>query len=280
MKLATLHHEGKTVVCSETERGFVVVGDGDVASLVGQPGWYDSAQRATREEKQVLDSSEATFAPLVTSPRKIICCGLNYSDHIAEMGRELPEYPTLFAKFTDTLCGADEEIHVRASRKVDWEAELAVMVGSTLCEADENEAAGAIAGYTVANDLSMRDWQKRTPQWFQGKAFDATTPVGPALVTADEFEADHTFEVSCFVNGERVQHGTTSTLVFSPAKLLSYISTFTQLRPGDLVLTGTPGGVGAGASPPRFLADGDVVRTEIPGLGSLENRVVISNREP
>lgn len=277
MKLATLHHEGKTVVCSETERGFVVVGDGDVASLVSQPGWHESAQRTAKSEAQVLGSSELTFAPLVTTARKIICCGLNYADHIAEMGRSLPEHPTLFAKFTDTLCGAYEEIHIRASRKVDWEAELAVMVGSALYEADENEAATAIAGYTVANDISMRDWQKRTPQWFQGKAFDGTTPVGPVLVTADEFDADPSFEVSCFVNGERVQHGTTSTLVFSPAKLLSYISTFTQLRPGDLVLTGTPGGVGAGATPPRFLANGDVVRTEIPGLGSLENRVVISS---
>lgn len=256
------------------------MGDGDVASLVGQPGWYESAKRTVRAENHVLDSSEATFAPLVTTPRKIICCGLNYADHITEMGRELPDHPTLFAKFTDTLCGAEEEIQIRASTKVDWEAELAVMVGSALYEADENEAAAAIAGYTVANDISMRDWQKRTPQWFQGKAFDATTPVGPVLVTADEFEADPTFEVSCFINGERVQHGITSTLVFSPAKLLSYISTFTQLRPGDLVLTGTPGGVGAGASPPRFLANGDVVRTEIPGLGALENRVVISSGEP
>lgn len=256
------------------------MGEGDVASFLGQPGWRRSAEQAVIEEARVLESSEIAFAPLVTTARKIICCGLNYADHIAEMGRSLPEYPTLFVKFADSLCGADEDIRVRASDKVDWEAELAVMVGSPLYEADESEAAAAIAGYTVANDISMRDWQKRTSQWFQGKAFDATSPVGPVLVTADEFGSEPSFDVSCFVNGERVQHGSTSTLVFSPAKLLSYISTFTRLRPGDLVLTGTPGGVGAGASPPRFLSDGDVVRTEISGLGSLENRVIVSSCEP
>lgn len=277
MKLATLHHEGKSVVCAQTQEGFIVVEDGDVASLLSQPGWQTAVEQATTAEKQIIKSTEAGFAPLVTTARKIICCGLNYAEHITEMGRDLPEHPTLFAKFTETLCGAHEDIHIRASHKVDWEAELAVMVGGPLYEADENEAAAAIAGYTVANDISMRDWQKRTTQWFQGKAFDATTPVGPLLVTADEFDADPSFEVSCFVNDERVQHGNTSTLVFPPAKLLAYISTFTQLRPGDLVLTGTPGGVGAGATPPRFLTDGDVVRTEIRGLGSLENRVTISD---
>ncbi|MET1153047.1 fumarylacetoacetate hydrolase family protein, partial [Arthrobacter sp.] len=146
---------------------------------------------------------------------------------------------------------------------------------SQLFRADEAEAQAAIAGYTVANDVSMRDWQNRTLQWFQGKAFDATTPVGPVMLTADE--AGISFDVKGYVNGELVQSGNTSTLVFGPAQLLSYISQFTVLRPGDLVLTGTPGGVGMGMKPPRFLRDGDVLTTEIAGIGALENTVRINN---
>lgn len=277
MRLATLQEAGGTLVCAQTKDGFIPVWDGDVASLVGRSQWQAIVALAlsAASASDVLDPAEVTLAPLATTPRKIICCGLNYADHITEMGRELPQHPTLFAKFSDTLCGAQEDIRVSASRKVDWEAELAVMVGRRLSGASEEQAAEAIAGYTVANDVSMRDWQNRTLQWFQGKAFDATTPIGPVLVTADEFDADPTFDVSCFVNDERVQHGNTGTLVFSPAALLAYISSFTTLRPGDLVLTGTPGGVGAGAVPPRFLKDGDVLRTEVSGLGTLTNRVVL-----
>jgi acylpyruvate hydrolase len=157
--------------------------------------------------------------------------------------------------------------------RLDWEAELAVVVGSPLRRASESESATAIAGYTVANDISVRDWQNRTLQWFQGKAWDATTPVGPVLVTADELDPTAGLEVRCDVNGEPRQRGNTSTLVFGPATLLSYISQFTLLRPGDLVLTGTPGGVGMGMNPPQYLADGDVVRTEIEGIGVLQNVV-------
>jgi 2-keto-4-pentenoate hydratase/2-oxohepta-3-ene-1,7-dioic acid hydratase in catechol pathway len=160
-------------------------------------------------------------------------------------------------------------VEIRGSGRVDWEAELAVVVGSELYQADVDQARAAIAGYTVANDVSMRDWQSRTLQWFQGKAWDATTPVGPVMVTPDE--AGDEFQVRGYVNGELVQDGNTRTLVFGPAQLLSYISQFTVLRPGDLVLTGTPGGVGMGMNPPRFLQDGDTLVTEIDGIGRLEN---------
>ena len=200
----------------------------------------------------------------------MICCGLNYGDHIQEMGRELLEYPTLFAKYADTLIGANDPVEVRGSGRVDWEAELAVVVGSELYQANEEQARAAIAGYTVANDVSMRDWQNRTLQWFQGKAWDATTPVGPVMVTPDE--AGEEFQVRGYVNGELVQDGNTRTLVFGPAQLLAYISQFTILRPGDLVLTGTPGGVGMGMNPPRFLENGDTLVTEIDGIGRLENK--------
>lgn len=215
--------------------------------------------------------------PMLPLPRpgKVICCGLNYGDHIAETGREVPTHPTLFAKYADTLVGPDADVVLPADEalQVDWEAELAVVVGAELRHATAAEAASAIAGYTVANDISVRDWQRRTLQWFQGKAWDATTPLGPVVVTPDELDPVAGVDVVCRVDGVERQRGNTRTLVFDSATLLAYISTFTVLRPGDVVLTGTPGGVGMGMQPPTYLADGDVVETEIPGIGTLVNTV-------
>jgi 2-keto-4-pentenoate hydratase/2-oxohepta-3-ene-1,7-dioic acid hydratase in catechol pathway len=278
MKLATLRtaDNGTTAALALGADGYLPLPARDVGELLALPDWQALvAAVATGEKSAVVPANEAELAALLPTAGKVICCGLNYADHIQEMGRELPEYPTLFAKYADTLIGAADAIEVYGSERVDWEAELAVVVGATLTRAGEEEAAAAIAGYTVANDVSMRDWQSRTLQWFQGKAFDATTPLGPVLVTADEFPAGHGFDVRGHVNGELVQHGNSSTLVFGPARLLSYISQFTTLRPGDVVLTGTPGGVGMGMEPPRFLKDGDVLSTEIDGIGRLENLVRI-----
>lgn len=272
MRLATLRTQQGTSAAVQVDAGFALIDAPDVSTLIATQEGLQKAHAAKSQGVVDVARHEADFASLATSPVKVICCGLNYSDHILEMGRELPEYPTLFAKFSDTLCGAHDVLHSKGSQKVDWEAELAVIVGAELSGATAQQAAAGIAGYTVANDVSMRDWQKRTLQWFQGKAFDATTPIGPVMVTADELPDAPTFEVKGYVNDELVQHGDTSTLVFSPASLLQYISQFTTLRPGDVVLTGTPGGVGAGQVPPRFLQDGDILRTEIPGLGVLENR--------
>lgn len=282
MKLATLRTAGgSTTAALATGAGsYLALPATDVGgALLAQPEWRlvveKAAGAAASREQKVIAAGEADLAPLLP-PRagKVICCGLNYGDHIQEMGRELPEYPpTLFAKYADTLVGANDAVEVHGSGRVDWEAELAVVVGSELYRADEDQAREAIAGYTVANDVSMRDWQNRTLQWFQGKAWDGTTPpVGPVMVTADE--AGEHFDVRGYVNGELVQQGNTSTLVFGPAQLLSYISQFTTLRPpGDLVLTGTPGGVGMGMTPPpRFLKDGDILTTEIDGIGRLENQ--------
>ena len=211
------------------------------------------------------------------APGKVVCCGLNYADHIRETGRELPAHPTLFPKYADTLTGPDADLVLPAGLQVDWEAELTVVVGATLRNADRATALAGIAGYTVANDISVRDWQYRTLEWFQGKAWDASTPLGPVLVTPDEVDPAAGLDVVCRVNGEEMQRGSTSTLVFDPADLLAYISAFTVLRPGDLVLTGTPGGVGAARDPQRFLADGDVVETSITGIGTLRNTVRFTN---
>lgn len=214
-------------------------------------------------------------APVLPLPRpgKIVCCGLNYGEHIAETGRERPRFPTLFTKFADTLTGPTDEVHLDPSADWDWEAELAVVVGRPLHRADRDTARAAIGGWTVANDLSARDWQRHSLQWLPGKAWDATTPVGPVVVTADEVDPSAGLAITCRVNGDEVQRDDTATLVFDAADLLAYISTFTVLRPGDLVLTGTPGGVGMARTPPRFLADGDVLETEIDGIGTLRNTV-------
>ena len=274
MKLATIQHGTATTAAVLAEDGFLPLDYVNLNQLLNEPDWKSRAAAALagHESDAVIPVQQARLLTPLPQPAKVICCGLNYSEHILEMGRELPQYPTLFAKFADTLTHPDAEITSTASQNVDWEAELAVVVGTELNNADEDEALAAIAGYSVANDISMRDWQRRTLQWFQGKAFDATTPIGPYLVTADEIDPVAGVEVICRVNGQEVQRGNTATLVFSAARLLSYISTFTTLRPGDIVLTGTPGGVGMGMQPPRFLVDGDQLQTEIPGIGTLTNR--------
>ena len=249
----------------------------DLSELFAVPDWRGSTSRAATVVGQVGELAVLNPLPRAT---KVICCGLNYADHITEMGRELPEFPTLFAKYADTLVGPTDEIHAPAEVDLDWEAELAVVVGQPLRRATEEQAREAIAGYSVANDVSVRDWQRRTLQWFQGKAWDATTPVGPVVVTPDEVDPEAGLELTCQVNGETLQRGNTSTLVFGAAALLAYISQFTLLRPGDLVLTGTPGGVGMGMTPPRFLRDGDVVRTEIEGIGFLDNTIRLTSADP
>ncbi|AFR34528.1 fumarylacetoacetate hydrolase family protein [Arthrobacter sp. Rue61a] len=280
MKLATFRsgRRGTTAAVAVGEDTYIPLPYASVGSMLMDNGWREVAEDAASGRKAgavPLHGAQADLAPLLPAAAKVICCGLNYGDHIQEMGRALPDYPTLFAKYADTLVGASDPIYVHGSDKVDWEAELAVVIGSNLYRVDEDQALAGIAGYTVANDVSMRDWQNRTLQWFQGKAFDATTPLGPVMLTADEAPAD--FDVYGYVNGEQVQKGNTSTLVFGPARLVAYISQFTMLRPGDVVLTGTPGGVGMGMNPPRFLSDGDVLTTEIPGIGRLENRIYLSS---
>lgn len=243
-----------------------------VEALLATPSWAETARRALDDQPLI---EEIALAPVVVNPGKVICCGLNFADHITEMGRDLPEYPTLFAKYADTLIGANDDILVppAAQQALDWEAELAVVVGATLVRADHDTAARAIAGYTIANDLSMRDWQHRTLQWFQGKAWDASTPVGPVLLTPDEVDPAAGLTLRCTVDDQVRQESNTRELVFDAPSLLAYISTFTTLRAGDLVLTGTPGGVGSAARPPTHLRDGSRVVTDIEHLGRLDNTV-------
>ncbi len=220
--------------------------------------------------------ADASFAPLVPHPEKIFCVGMNYRAHILEMSREFPSYPTLFAKFASGLIGAHDDLVLpsvsrrQSTGRSSWASSSAVGSAARTLE----EAHDAIAGYTIVNDVSMRDWQARTTQYLQGKAFDASTPVGPVLVTGDEIGDAADLEVRCEVDGVVMQHGRTSDLLFGPAAVVSYISQFATLCPGDLISTGTPGGVGAGRSPQVFLAAGQVLTTAIEGIGSCVNRCV------
>jgi acylpyruvate hydrolase len=247
----------------------VELGEDDVGAVLRRPGWRAWAAEASGRRRPVADLD---YAPLVPRPDKIVCVGLNYRNHIVEMGRDLPDHPTLFAKYRQALIGAHDDIVLpAASDQVDWEAELAVVVGAPARHVPVAEAAAHIAGYSVLNDVSVRDFQYRTQQWLQGKSFEATTPVGPWLVTPDESPGPAR-EISCRVEGELMQEADTADLVFDPATLVSYISTIITLEPGDIIATGTPGGVGTARTPPRYLADGETVVTRIAGVGECRNR--------
>lgn len=215
----------------------------------------------------------------IPRPAKIFCVGLNYKLHIAESGEQPPTYPTLFAKFARTLTGPSDAIVAPAeTAKLDWEAELVAVISRPVRHADAGTAAAAVGGFTVGNDVSVRDWQGRTSQWLQGKAFEATTPVGPYILTADECGAAPDLRISCAVNGAVKQDSRTSDLLFGVADIVAYISTIVTLEPGDLVFTGTPGGVGQSRPTPEFLVPGDVLETTIEGIGTLRNAIVADPR--
>lgn len=273
MELATLRTAAGDTAAVRHEDSWLALPAANLSELLSRQSWRSEADAAIASAATGVSVADADLVLPLPSPGKVICCGLNYSDHILETGRDLPEYPTLFAKFADTLVGPGQDVTVpsEAQGALDWEAELAVVIGAELKGVSEEEARAGIAGYTLANDLSMRDWQKRTLQWFQGKAWDATTPLGPTVITADAVDPEDGIEISCEVNGVRHQHGSTKNLVFSAAALVSYVSTFTVLRPGDIILTGTPGGVGMGMSPALYLADGDTVTVSAPEIGNLTN---------
>ena len=251
----------------------------DVGRLLASgPDWADRAGGGTGAGPV----GELDLAPLVPTPSKVICVGLNYLRHLLETGRgaEVPSHPTLFAKFADALTGPFDDIPLpAASAGVDWEAELVVVVGSPIRGGERTAAAGAIAGFTVGNDVSMRDWQRRTTQWLQGKTWEASSPVGPFLVTPDEVGGPAPdLAISCLVDGETMQDARTSDLLFDPVDVVAYASTVVTLRPGDLIFTGTPDGVGGARQPPVFVQDGQVVTTRVEGVGEMVNRFVADAR--
>jgi acylpyruvate hydrolase len=263
MRLATIRTAaGPRAVRIDGETA-VECGPADVGALLAEPDWLEIAAAGNRVRHH---ADEVQYAPVVPKPGKIICVGLNYRSHITEMGRELPAYPTLFAKFPEVLIGPHDELTLPAeSNAVDWEAELAVIIGAPVRHADRRTAQKAIAGYTIINDVSMRDWQFRTNEWLQGKIFEATAPFGPHLVTPDELAANAA--ISTEVDGEVKQASTIADLLFDPMELVVYISTIITLNPGDVIATGTTGGVGHARKPPQYLRPGQTLVTSIEGIG-------------
>ena len=229
---------------------------------------------AEREPGQRVEVSQVHLLPVVPNPGKVLCVGLNYADHVSETGRNTPTYPVLFPKYAASLLGPGDAIALPPeSQQVDYEGELAVVVGAPGRRIRREDAMEHVAGYTVANDVTMRDYQYRTHQWVQGKAWDASTPLGPCLVTPDEVDLGQA-GIRTVLNGQVVQESTIGQLIFDVASLLCMVSEFAALQPGDVILTGTPGGVGYRREPQLFLGDGDTVSVEIDGVGRVENRVV------
>jgi acylpyruvate hydrolase len=271
MRLATIAAASGNRAVRVDADTVVETGHADLGELLAIDDW---ASRAANASGPVTAIGEVTFATLIAKPGKVICVGLNYRNHILEMGRELPEFPTLFAKYPEALIAPDSEIELgHESAAWDWEAELAIVIGRTVRRASAAEAEAAIAGFSVINDVTARDYQSRTLQWLQGKTWEHTAPFGPTMSTPDELRGGvrPSMRMTCSVNGEVMQDTDTGDLVFDPVALVQYISTILTLNPGDVIASGTPGGVGHARKPQRYLSDGDIVVTEIDGLGRLQN---------
>jgi acylpyruvate hydrolase len=266
--------------CSVGDRRFAGLVDGDVVRPL-----RDIAELGTGTPAELLADppvsdervplADVELRPVVPRPGKVVCMGLNYAEHVDEGAYDVPEYPVLFSKFAETLVAAGEPIVVPPeSSAVDYEAELAFVIGRHVRRVSGAAALDAVGGYTIANDVSMRDYQYRTHQWLPGKNWAASTPLGPFLVTPDEVGDPHGLDISLELNGKRMQAGNTRQFIFDIPAIVAAISEFVPLAPGDVVLTGTPSGVGYRRDPKVLLRDGDRVAVEIERVGRLENPVV------
>ncbi|MFD0959162.1 fumarylacetoacetate hydrolase family protein [Paenibacillus chungangensis] len=295
MKLLTYKVDGQNLLGVRTDRGVLDVAAAarqlevaDVPSIVDEViGQGEAAldvlsalvEKATGANAASLwlNEEELQLGPCVTNPGKIICVGLNYRKHAEETNMPVPQYPILFNKFNNTLSGHGDDVALpRTSEKVDYEAELVIVIGKTARDVSREHALDYVFGYCNANDLSARDLQLRTNQWLLGKTCDGFSPIGPYLVTADEVGNPNELSIKATVNGEVRQHSNTNDMIFHCDEIVSYISQHFTLSPGDIILTGTPEGVVMGYPPERqvYLKDGDVVTIEIEKLGMLTNRLV------
>jgi 2-keto-4-pentenoate hydratase/2-oxohepta-3-ene-1,7-dioic acid hydratase in catechol pathway len=232
-------------------------------------------RRAGQARSPRIELAEVELEAPVLRPPKILAVGLNYADHVAETGRETPHFPMIFNKQSTAVVGPGKPVHVpRVSHRLDYEGELAIVIGRRCRHVPKDRAPEVIAGYTIANDVSVRDWQARVPTMTMGKSFDTHCPLGPAIVTADELGGPSGLGLETFVNGERRQSSNTRELIFDCFELVEHLSTAFTLEPGDVISTGTPSGVVVGSHPRRWLKAGDVVRVEIEGLGALENPII------
>jgi 2-keto-4-pentenoate hydratase/2-oxohepta-3-ene-1,7-dioic acid hydratase in catechol pathway len=218
--------------------------------------------------------ADVTFLPVIENPGKVLCIGINYATHVRETGREMPTYPMIFTRFADSqVAHLQPIIRPKASHKLDFEGELAVVIGKTARHVKAADALEYVAGYACYNDGSVRDWQKHTIQFVPGKNFPDTGGFGPWLVTSDEIGDPQDLELTTRLNGQVMQHTSTSDMIFDVRHLIEYCSTFTELAPGDVIVSGTTGGVGAFREPPVWMKPGDTVEVEISGIGILRNSI-------
>jgi 2-keto-4-pentenoate hydratase/2-oxohepta-3-ene-1,7-dioic acid hydratase in catechol pathway len=278
MKLVRYGAHGKERPGILDQTGTIRDLSGFVSDIAGEnlsPSSLERLKGVRIEELPVVDPG-VRFGPCVGFVGKFICIGLNYSDHAAESGMVVPTEPVVFMKATSSICGPNDDVELpRNSQKSDWEVELGVVIGSKAKYVSEQEAPSHIAGYCVVNDLSERAFQlESTGQWVKGKSADTFGPIGPWLVTSDEIPDPQDLRLWLEIDGHRYQDGSTSTMVFEVAHLISYLSRFMSLHPGDIISTGTPPGVGFGQKPPIYLRAGNVIRLGIDGLGRQKQRVI------
>ncbi|MEO1990232.1 MAG: fumarylacetoacetate hydrolase family protein [Martelella sp.] len=267
------------------EKPGVLDADGAIRDLSGVIGDISSETLSPELLARLSGLDPETLPPVDGSPRygapvgkigKFICVGLNYADHAAETGKAPPPEPVLFAKTTTAVCGPNDDVEIpRGSTRTDWEVELGIVIGSRAKYISEEDALSHVAGYVLVNDVSEREFQsERAGQWIKGKSHDTFGPTGPWLVTPDEFEDIQNIDLWLDVDGERRQTGNTRTMIFSVKHLVSYISQFMTLEPGDIISTGTPPGVGLGMKPPTFLKEGQIVTLGAAGLGEQRQKMV------
>ncbi len=272
MELVTLRRNGGTQAGRIEQDQVVLLDAPSVRDILEDPTGLERA--GTADGGDTIALADADLAPVVPKPDKIVCVGVNYRDHIEEMGREVPGHPTYFAKYARALVGPNDDLVLpppEVSTSIDWECELAVVIGSETRNVSSGDVLDHIAGFCVLNDVSVRDWQRRTVQFLAGKTFEALTPVGPALVTTDQVGDGSGLALSTSVNGVIKQESNTSHLVFNAIDIVADLSKVMTLDPGDIIATGTPGGVGAARTPPEWLKPGDELVTTIEGVGTLTN---------
>jgi 2-keto-4-pentenoate hydratase/2-oxohepta-3-ene-1,7-dioic acid hydratase in catechol pathway len=278
MKLLRVGEKGK-------EKPAILDGDGkirDISSHVSDLNPHNLNFETISKIQSVDISSLPEISPgqrvgsCITSPGKFVAIGLNYSDHAAEVGAEIPKEPIMFMKATSSMCGPNDDVEiVSGSKKLDWEVELGIVIGKEAKHISEDQSQDHILGYCLVNDVSEREWQiEKMGQWVKGKSHDTYGPTGPYLVTKDEIKDINNLKMMLDVNGERMQTGNTSTMIFNVDIIVSYVSKFMSLQPGDIITTGTPPGVGMGRKPQVFLKAGDQMKLSIENLGEQNSKVV------
>ena len=278
MKLLRVGDKGK-------EKPAILDGDGkirDISSLINDLNPenlnFETISKIQSADPSSLPeiSSSGRIGSCITNPGKFVAIGLNYSDHAAEVGAEIPKEPIMFMKATSSICGPNDDVEiVSGSKKLDWEVELGIIIGKEAKHITEKQSQEHILGYCLVNDISEREWQiEKMGQWVKGKSHDTYGPIGPYLATKDEIKDINNVNLSLDVNGNRMQTGNTSTMIFNIDVIVSYVSKFMSLQPGDIITTGTPPGVGMGMKPQQFLKAGDTIKLSIENLGEQNSKVV------